>query len=70
MAATEHITVPLPIVRPLGTPITSGAVQEVWDVFVKPAQDRGDIQSVEDRILMAILRAVYIGMTEYESRGI
>jgi len=59
------ITIPIPRVRPLGIPVdTVSGVQEVWDAFIKPAQDRGDIQSVEERVLMAILRAVYQGIDE------
>lgn len=37
-------------------------VQEVWDVFVKPDQDAGNVQSGEMRVLMAILRATYEGL--------
>lgn len=62
----ERLTIPVPLVAPLGIPVTAGAVQEVWDAFVRPAQERGE-QSAEDRILMAILRAVYQGMTELEA---
>ena len=46
-------------VRPLGLDLDASAVQEVWDTFVKPQQDSGELQSVEDRILMAILRTMY-----------
>ena len=55
--------IPVPIVAPFGVEVTADAVKEVWDVFVKPGQDAGELQSVEDRILMAILRAVYAGFT-------
>lgn len=59
---SESITIPTPVVAPLGIPITASAVQEVWDTFVKPDQDAGNLQSAEMRCLMAILRAVYAGL--------
>lgn len=64
--STEHqtVTIPMPLVLPFGSPITPGAVQDVWDAFVKPDQDAELPQSVEMRILMAILRAVYAGLEE------
>lgn len=49
-------------VAPLGMELTRDAVRDAWDTFVKPAQDRGDLQSVEDRILMACLRSLYISL--------
>lgn len=59
------ITIPVPMVAPMGISINSrAAVQEVWDAFVKPDQEAGNIQSVEMRMLMAILRAVYEGMED------
>jgi hypothetical protein len=58
----EKITIPIPVVAPLGIPVeTKEEVYAVWDAFVKPEQDVGIPQSVEMRILMAILRAVYKG---------
>lgn len=64
----EWVQIPVPLVRPLGISVTTDAVQEVWDTFIKPVQDRGDVQSVEDRILMAILRAVYEGLQIAEAQ--
>lgn len=60
------ITIPIPRVLPFGIPVDDvGGVQEVWDVFVKPTQDdSAPPQSIEDRMLMAILRAVYVGLSE------
>ena len=49
-------------VAPLGVELTRDAVRGAWDTFVKPGQDRGDLQSVEDRILMACLRSLYISL--------
>lgn len=64
----EHITIPVPIVRPLGAMLDKPEyVQEVWDAFVKPDQDAGVPQSVEMRMLMAILRAVAHGLSQRES---
>lgn len=58
----ESITIPMPMVRPLGIPVTKEAVQEVWDTYVKPDQDAEVPPSAEMRILMAILRSVYEGL--------
>lgn len=72
MRSTEeeagHIKIPMPVVAPLGVEVTSDAVQEVWNVFVKPGQESGVPQSFEERVLMAILRSVYQGLTEREHR--
>lgn len=53
------ITMPIPQVAPFGMPLDKpeSAAQEIWDAFVKPDQERGDPQSVEMRMLMALLRA-------------
>lgn len=60
---TENtVEIPMPVVAPLGIEVTPSGVQAVWDTFVKPQQDRGEIQSIEDRTLMAILRAVHAGL--------
>lgn len=56
----------VPRVLPLGIEVDRDAVREVWDTFVKPIQERGDLQSVEDRILMAILRSVYAALPATE----
>lgn len=56
-------TAPIPTVRPLGYEVTAEMVQEVWDAYIKPGQDAGMPQSVEERVLMAILRSVYAGLT-------
>lgn len=57
------MVIPVPVLAPLDIPvISSEAVQDVWDAFVKPDQDKGNPQSVEMRLLMAILRSVHEGM--------
>ena len=62
--------IPFPTVMPFRTRIDrSEYVQEVWDAFVKPEQDRGEPPSVEMRLLMAILRAVAEGLMRIEGRG-
>jgi hypothetical protein len=61
--ARPMMTIPVPMVAPLGIPIDAEACQMVWDTFVKPDQDSGQPQSIEMRQLMAILRAVYEGFT-------
>lgn len=62
------ITIPLPLVRPLGLPVTRANVEEVWNAFIKPEQEERGLQSVETRILMAILRSVYEGLPELEMK--
>lgn len=59
----KTLTIPVPTVAPFGDEMSSkDSIQEVWDAFVKPSQqDEFAPQSVEMRVLMAILRAVYIG---------
>jgi hypothetical protein len=63
--AVEMMVIPVPLVMPLGWPLKSKkVVEEVWDVFVKPEQERGNPPSIEMRCLVAILRAVWEGMPE------
>lgn len=64
----ESIIIPVPLVAPFGIPVTSGAVRDVWDTFIKPMQtDDAPPQDIETRILMAILRAVHQGLLEAEA---
>ena len=66
-AESRTITIPVPVVAPLGWELDKPQmVQDVWDVFVKPEQDAGVPQSIEMRALMAILRAIYQGLSEAE----
>ena len=59
------VTIPLPVVMPFGSRLDRPEfVQEVWDAFVKPDQEEKIPQSVEMRLLMAILRALYQGLEE------
>lgn len=63
----KTITIPVPKVAPFMAPLDKPEyVQEVWDTFVKPHQERHEPPSVEMRLLMAILRAVYAGLEEVE----
>lgn len=59
----KKVLIPVPLVAPLGQEVDAAGVQMVWDTFVKPGQDRGDLQSIEDRYLMAILRAAFAGLS-------
>ena len=69
MNDTETHPMKTPLVAPFGIPVTRSGVQDVWDTFVKPMQaDDAGPQSVEDRILMAILRAVYEALPEEVAR--
>ena len=59
----DTVVIAVPMVRPLWTPLDQPEyIQEVWDTFVKPEQDAEVPQSVEMRMLMAILRSVYDGL--------
>lgn len=51
------IEMPVPTAMPLGVEVLPEHAQEIWDAFVKPEQDAGVSQSVEMRMLMALLRA-------------
>jgi hypothetical protein len=60
---TITITIPTPIVAPLGWAVDNPQmIQDLWDTFVKPEQDAGRPPSVEMRVLMAVLRALYVGL--------
>ena len=59
---SNTFTAPVPQVAPTGFEVTPGMVRDVWDTFVKPDQDAGNLQSAEMRVLMAILRATYEGL--------
>ena len=61
---SDRISIHRPETAPFGTPVTHDGVQEVWDAFVKPEQEAGTPQSIEMRMLMAILRSVAAGMRE------
>ena len=58
----KKIVIPVALVAPFMEEVDSAGVQMVWDTFVKPAQDRGDPQSIEDRYLIAILHAMFAGL--------
>ncbi|MGY4543277.1 hypothetical protein ACVWY0_003210 [Arthrobacter sp. UYNi723] len=61
--AEKSLIIPIPLVAPIGWEIDDvKLVQEVWDTFVKPDQEAGNVQSGEMRMLMAILRAVADGL--------
>ncbi len=53
-------------VAPLGVELDRDAVRMVWDEFVVRLQD-GQLQSIEDRTLMACLRSLYISLPPTES---
>lgn len=56
------VVIPVPIVVPTGIEVDALGVQMVWDEFVKRQQESGNPQSIEERYLMAILRAVNVGL--------
>lgn len=62
MAEDKIIRIPVPIVAPLGQEVEPDDIRMVWDAFVKPTQMAGEPQSMEMRILMAVLRAVNAGL--------
>ena len=57
----KTINMPIPVAAPLGVEVLPEHAKEVWDAFVKPDQEAGLSQSVEMRMLMAILRAFHQG---------
>jgi hypothetical protein len=62
----DAVLIPIPLVAPFGSPVDKPEfVQDVWDTFVKPAQDADEPQSAEMRVLMAILRSVYEGLSQH-----
>lgn len=58
-SAADTYTIHTPKIWPLGIPVNKATLQSVWDVFVKPEQDSGRVQSIEMRALMACLRELY-----------
>lgn len=65
---TRMISIPVPLVAPLGFEVNSDMIQDVWDTFVRPDQDKELPQSGEMRVLMAILRAAYVGLLDDETK--
>lgn len=57
----DRLTIPWPAIRPLGIPVSAGGVKEAWDAIIAPLAGEGP-QSVELRVLMAVVRSVYDGM--------
>lgn len=63
MSDRTNFTIPGIYVAPLGIQITNPeAIHDIWDVYIKPSQERGDLQSIEERMLMAVLRSVHAGL--------
>ena len=59
----KTITIPIPIISPMGLEITEAStIEEIWDAFINPTQEEELPPSVEMRCLMAVLRAVYAGL--------
>lgn len=62
------IEIPMPEVAPTGWVVDSAeAVHEVWDMVM--AEQDGRVQSIEDRMLMAILRSVHEGLNRRAACG-
>lgn len=61
MADGKTLTIPMPAVAPTGFEIDNAqAVHPVWDMVI--SEQNGRVQSIEDRMLMAMLRAVHEGL--------
>lgn len=61
----KYISIPVPQVAPLGWEVEDPEmIKGIWDTFVQPDIDAQVPQSVEMRVLMAVLRAVYEGLSE------
>lgn len=56
-----NLTIPWPRTRPLDQAVSAGALEEAWDAIIAPLAGQGP-QSVELRIIMGTLRAVFDGM--------
>lgn len=56
------LTIPWPTVRPTGITVTAGGLKDAWDAIVPAFGGNGGPQSMEERIVMGVLRAVYDGM--------
>lgn len=61
-AAHPTVIMPVPMVAPLGIPVTAEGVQDVWDTFIVTDQKTEVTQSMEMRCLMAILRSAYVAL--------
>lgn len=53
----------IPKMAPFGIPVTAAGVEDAWKAFIE-GKDRP--QSVEERILMAVLRSAHQGLAEHE----
>lgn len=61
MAEDSTLTIPMPAVAPTGFEIDKAeAIHPVWEMVM--AEQGGRVQSIEDRMLMAVLRAVHEGL--------
>lgn len=58
------LVIPTMRVAPTGFAVSASAVQNVWDIFVLPEQLAKTPQSIEMRVLMAILRSVHKGLED------
>ena len=58
----KTVVIPVPVVVPTGIEVDAAGVQMVWDEFVNRQQATGNPQPIEERYLMAILRAVNVGL--------
>lgn len=65
---SDTFVCPVPVMAPMGVLLNAEAVRDVWNTFVKPDQDAGNPQSMEMRALMAILRAMYKGLSDWEAK--
>lgn len=61
MTKTVEVVMPIPKAAPLFIEVRPEHAQDIWDAFVKPEQEQGLPQSVEMRMLMALLRAFHQG---------
>lgn len=61
MANDRTLNIPIPAVAPTGIEIDRAeAIHPVWEMVV--TEQGGRVQSIEDRMLMAVLRAVHEGL--------
>ncbi len=58
---SANLVIPWPHTRPFDISVTAAGLKDAWESII-PGLDGGGPQSIETRILMGVLRAVYDGM--------
>lgn len=60
--AMSKISMETPLIMPLGIELHPEGAKEIWDAYIAPGQNDPDhVQSIEERMLMGLLRAFHQG---------